>query len=104
MGDFYFFIVDLAKQFNQWITDDGNYSCNENADEDLRKIPGKETNNTNDKYDEKKLVFLVQSAHTSDVVNSNGVDRFRIASRNFHPEYTKILLFSEKRIARQCIV
>jgi hypothetical protein len=33
-----------------------------------------------------------------------GVDKFRIASGNFHPGYTKILLFSEKRIARQSIV
>ena len=63
MGDFYFFIVDLVKQLDQRITNDGNDSCYDDTDEDLRKIPGKETNNTNDKDDEKKLVFLVQSAH-----------------------------------------
>jgi hypothetical protein len=70
MGKFYLFIMDLAKQLNQRITDDGNDSCNDDADEDLRKIPGKETDSTNDKDDEKKLVFLVQSAHTSSVVSS----------------------------------
>jgi hypothetical protein len=59
MGDFYFFIVDLIKKLNQRITDDGNDSCNNYTNQDLRKIPGKETNNTYDKDDEKKLVFLV---------------------------------------------
>jgi len=70
MGNFYFFIMNPAKQFNQGITDDGNDSCNDDADEDLRKIPGKETDNTNDKDDEKKFVFLVKGAHTSNVVSS----------------------------------
>ena len=63
MGYFYSFIMDPVKQLNQRITDDGNNSCNDDADEDLRKIPRKETNNTNDKDDKKKFVFLVQSAH-----------------------------------------
>jgi hypothetical protein len=55
----------LAKQLNQRITDDGNDSRNDDTNEDLRKIPGKETNNADDQDDEKKFVFLVQSSHAS---------------------------------------
>lgn len=71
MWKFYFFKVDPVKQPNQRVTNYGNDSCNEDADEDLRKIPGQETNHANDKDDEKKLVFLIHSAHASVVVSSD---------------------------------
>jgi len=85
MRPFYFFKVDPVKQPNQRITNYGNDSCNEDADEDLRKIPGQETNHANDKDDEKKLVFLVQSAHASMVTNKYRRGSFRISFQVFIP-------------------
>ena len=55
--------MDPVKKINQRITDNGNDSGYNYADDDLGKIPGQKTNYADDQYDEKEFVFLVECFH-----------------------------------------
>jgi len=57
--------MDPVKKINQRITDNGNNSGYNYADNNLGKIPCQETNHADEKNDEKKFVFLVHRGHTS---------------------------------------
>jgi len=55
--------MDPVKKINQRITDNGNNSGYNYADNDLGKIPCQKTNYARDQYDEKEFVFLVDCFH-----------------------------------------
>ena len=63
MGRPKFFKMDPVKKINQRITDNGNNSGYNYADNDLGKVPGQKTNDANDQDDEEEFVFLVECLH-----------------------------------------